>query len=345
MRTITWNTQEECITFIDQTRLPADEAVVETQSVTRLGDAIRRLEVRGAPALGVAGGYGVAISCLSHLKEESIAAFQNAVETDAAFLRETRPTAVNLAWGINRVLTTALNEETPTAAYDAARQEAQTIEAEDIALCHRIGEHGASLLPDTCTVLTHCNAGALACVEWGTALGVIRSAAAAGKNISVLSCETRPLNQGSRLTAFELQADGIPVKTIPDSAAAHLMRKGMIDAVVVGADRITPDAVFNKIGTYMHAVCADHHGIPFYVAAPYSTLDLSRTESDITIEERAREELAVCGERQLMPDGVEVVNPAFDATPLSLVTAVITDIGVFRHPYAELAKQDDRDMT
>ena len=255
---------------------------------------------------------------------------------DAAFLRDTRPTAVNLGWGIDRVLQAALQEETNMSACDAALREAQDIEAEDIALCHRIGAYGASLLSDTCTVLTHCNAGALACVEWGTALGVIRSAIEAGKNVSVLSCETRPLNQGSRLTAFELQADDIPVKTIPDSAAAHLMKRGMIDAVVVGADRITQDAVFNKIGTYMHAVCAHHHSIPFYVAAPYSTLDTVRREADVTIEERARDELAVCGDRQLMPEGVETINPAFDATPLTLVTAIITDRGIFRHPYDEL---------
>lgn len=342
MRTITWNTEAQCLTYIDQTRLPAELVTVETQSVTRLADGIRRLEVRGAPALGVAGGYGVALSCFSHQNEKAGQAFCHAVETDVAFLRATRPTAVNLGWGINRVLQTALQEETPEAAFDAALREAQAIETEDIALCHRIGANGATLLPDTCTVLTHCNAGALACVEWGTALGVIRSAVEAGKNISVLSCETRPLNQGSRLTAFELQADGIPVKTIPDSAAAHLMRRGMIDAVVVGADRITPDAVFNKIGTYMHAVCADHHKIPFYVAAPYSTLDVSQTEADVTIEERARNELAICGDRQLMPDGIDVINPAFDATPLNLVTAIITDRGIFRQPYSELAEQDER---
>lgn len=331
----------QCLTYIDQTRLPAEQVTVETRSVARLGDGIRRLEVRGAPALGVAGAYGVALSCLSHQTKEATPAFQEAVNRDAADLRATRPTAVNLGWGIDRVLQTALQEDTPEAAWKAALREAQAIEAEDVALCHRIGEYGASLLPDTCTVLTHCNAGALACVEWGTALGVIRSAVAAGKNISVLSCETRPLNQGSRLTAFELQADGIPVKTIPDSAAAHLMRRGMIDAVVVGADRITPDAVFNKIGTYMHAICADYHNIPFYVAAPYSTLDTDNTEADVVIEERARDELAVCGDRRLMPDGVAAVNPAFDATPLSLVTAVITDRGIIRHPYTELAGQDE----
>ncbi|WFN35543.1 S-methyl-5-thioribose-1-phosphate isomerase [Methanogenium sp. S4BF] len=345
MRTITWNTEGQCLSYIDQTRLPAELVTVETQSVTRLADGIRRLEVRGAPALGVAGAYGVALSCQSHQNKETGAAFRNAIETDAAFLRATRPTAVNLGWGIDRALQNALREDTPAAAYDAALREAQAIEAEDITLCHRIGAYGASLLPDTCTVLTHCNAGALACVEWGTALGVIRSAVEAGKNISVLSCETRPLNQGSRLTAFELHADGIPVKTIPDSAAAHLMRRGMIDAVVVGADRITPDAVFNKIGTYMHAICAHHHSIPFYVAAPYSTLDTGRREADVEIEERARDELASCGGRQLMPDGVGTVNPAFDATPLTLVTAIITDRGVLRHPYDELTHSDTREMT
>ncbi|MDE4907607.1 S-methyl-5-thioribose-1-phosphate isomerase [Methanogenium marinum] len=342
MRTITWNTEGRCLTYINQTRLPAELVTVETQSVSRLADGIRRLEVRGAPALGVAGGYGAALSCFSHKNEGTFQGFCHAVKSDAAFLRATRPTAVNLGWGIDRVLQNAMAEDTPAAAYEAALQEAQVIEAEDIALCHRIGAYGASLLPDTCTVLTHCNAGALACVEWGTALGVIRSAVEAGKNISVLSCETRPLNQGSRLTAYELHADGIPVKTIPDSAAAHLMRKGMIDAVVVGADRITPDAVFNKIGTYMHAVCAHHHSIPFYVAAPYSTLDNSRNEADVIIEERVRDELAVCGTRKLMPDGVETINPAFDATPLALITAIITDKGIIRQPYTELAGQDGR---
>ncbi len=343
MRTITWKTADQCLTYIDQTRLPAEQVTVETQSVTRLADGIRRLEVRGAPALGVAGGYGVVLSCQTHQNKKAGTEFRDAIKTDAAFLRATRPTAINLGWGIDRVLRTALRKDTPAAAYDAALKEAQVIEAEDIALCHQIGAYGASLLPDTCTVLTHCNAGALACVEWGTALGVIRSAVEGGKKISVLSCETRPLNQGSRLTAFELQADGIPVRTIPDSAAAHLMQRGMIDAVVVGADRITTDAVFNKIGTYMHAICARHHSIPFYVAAPYSTMDMDRKGADVEIEERARDELAFCGNQQLMPDGVETINPAFDATPLTLVSAIITDRGIFRYPYDTLTHSDTRD--
>lgn len=343
MRTITWNTADQCLSYIDQTRLPAEQVTVETQSVARLADGIRRLEIRGAPALGVAGGYGVALSCLTHQNKETVTAFRDAVETDAALLRQTRPTAVNLGWGIDRVLRTALQEDTPATAFDAALREAQAIEAEDIALCHQIGAYGGALLPDTCTVLTHCNAGALACVEWGTALGVIRSAVEKGKKVSVISCETRPLNQGSRLTAFELHADGIPVRVIPDSAAAHLMQRGMIDAVVVGADRITPDAVFNKIGTYMHAICAHHHSIPFYVAAPYSTLDMTRKGMDVEIEERGRDELGFCGNRQLMPDDVETINPAFDATPLTLVTAIITDRGIFRYPYDELTHSDTGD--
>ncbi|NLA32103.1 MAG: S-methyl-5-thioribose-1-phosphate isomerase, partial [Methanomicrobiales archaeon] len=185
------------------------------------------------------------------------------------------------------------------------------------------------------TALTHCNAGALACRCWGTALGVIRSAVAAGKDVRVIACETRPLNQGSRLTCWELARDGIDVTLIPDSSAAYMMRKGAIDLVIVGADRITKDAVFNKIGTYMHAVAAHHHGIPFYVAAPISTFDLTRTEEEVTVEERDRAELAYCGDRQLAPDDVAVLNYAFDATPLDLVDAIITDIGVLRPPYAE----------
>jgi len=187
--------------------------------------------------------------------------------------------------------------------------EAEAIKEEDAAHCHAIGEAGAALLPDKCTVLTHCNAGALACSEWGTALGVIRSAVKAGKTVEVISCETRPLNQGSRLTAWELAQDNIPVKTITDSS------------------------VFNKIGTYMHAVCARYHNIPFYVAAPHSTFDFSSSEEDVIIELRGREELAFCGDRKLMPDGVDTINYAFDATPLKLVSAIITEKGVLKPPY------------
>jgi methylthioribose-1-phosphate isomerase len=220
-----------------------------------------------------------------------------------------------------------------TSAQKTALDEAKAIAVEDTRCCHKIGDLGATLLPDHCTVLTHCNAGALACSSWGTALGVIRSAIAAGKQVKVIACETRPLLQGARLTAWELARDGIDVTVITDSTAAHVMRTGTIDAVIVGADRITGDAVFNKIGTYMHAVCARHHGIPFYVAAPLSTFDETRTEREVTIEERGREELAVMGNRTLVPDGVPVKNYAFDATPMELVSAIITERGVVRPPF------------
>jgi methylthioribose-1-phosphate isomerase len=329
--TVSWDEETGSIEFIDQTLLPGEFRVVRSDDIEELAAAIRRLAIRGAPALGVAGAFGVALavhrsaaSNLPDLRQEASRA--------ANLLKMTRPTAVNLAWGIDRVLSRVMAASSIGEAQDAAVREAAAIAAEDVDLCRAIGAHGAALLPETCTVLTHCNAGALACVQWGTALGVIRSALASGKEVSVIACETRPLLQGSRLTAWELAHEGIDVRVIPDSAAAHLMRKGEIDAVVVGADRVTRDAVFNKIGTYMHAVCARHHSIPFYVAAPYSTIDAASAEDDVVIELRSREELAWCGDRQVLPEGVGALNYAFDATPLDLVTAVITERGVFRPP-------------
>jgi len=331
--TVTWD--DDSIVFIDQTLLPAELSVVRCNSVERLGVAIQRLEVRGAPALGVAGGYGIALAALNCGAGE-MTAFFGEVSHEAEFLKGTRPTAVNLAWGIERVVSAVGGADSPDEARKLALREARAIEVEDTRLCHSIGEAGASVLPETCTVLTHCNAGALACSSWGTALGVIRSAAEAGKTIRVFACETRPLNQGSRLTAWELSEDGIDVTVITDSSAAFLMRKGLIDAVIVGADRICHDAVFNKIGTYMHAVSARHHGIPFYVAAPYSTFDWQASEEDITIELRSRDELAVSGGKALMPEGVPALNYAFDATPIELLSAIFTEKGVLRSPFSEL---------
>jgi methylthioribose-1-phosphate isomerase len=215
---------------------------------------------------------------------------------------------------------------------EAALREAERIAEEDIAINKALGKKGALLLDDGDRVLTHCNAGRLACVGWGTALGVVRSAVEAGKEIHVYACETRPLHQGSRLTAWELVQDGIDVTLICESASGSLMRQGRIDKAIVGADRITKDAVFNKIGTYNHAVLAKAHKVPFYVAAPLSTFDLEHSEADITIEERGAEELCSMGGVQLAPRGVDVYNPAFDATPLDLVTAIITEKGIFRPP-------------
>jgi methylthioribose-1-phosphate isomerase len=329
MKTIDWD--DGSIVLIDQTVLPSVLKTVRCRRVARLITAIRRLEVRGAPALGVAGGYGVALAAFT-TRGRDFGSFSGKVEAAAREIAGARPTAVNLSWGAERVLARVQQAESIDEARQAALAEAQRIADEDVAACHALGDHGASLIPDRSTVLTHCNAGALACREWGTALGVIRSAVQAGKEVRVIACETRPLLQGSRLTAWELDRDGIAVTVIPDSAAAHLMRKGMIDCVVVGADRITHDAVFNKVGTYMHAVSARAHGIPFYVAAPLSTFDPDHDEEEIEIEDRGRDEVANFGNRVLVPEGVPVLNPAFDATPLSLVTAIITPIGVLRPP-------------
>ena len=329
--TLWWDAGIPGIRYIDQTLLPEEYRIVDCGTVQRLVTAIQRLEIRGAPALGVAGGFGVALAA-AVCTEKNPAAFIASVKKDAELLRATRPTAVNLGWGIDRVLARLAGSRDIDTARADALSEAQTLAKEDTRCCHAIGDYGAALLPARCTILTHCNAGALACSSWGTALGVIRSAVNAGKEVRVIACETRPLLQGARLTAWELARDGIDVTVITDSTAAHLMRTGTIDAVIVGADRVTRDAVFNKIGTYMHAVCARHHGIPFYVAAPLSTFDATRTKLEVTIEERSRDELAVMGNRTLIPSGVPVKNFAFDATPMELVTAIITERGVFRHP-------------
>ncbi|MCM2466177.1 S-methyl-5-thioribose-1-phosphate isomerase [Methanoculleus oceani] len=332
--TIAWDAETDCIVYIDQTLLPDRYEQMRCATVDDLARAIGRLEIRGAPALGIAGAMGVALAAVRST-EKDLGRFLDDIGRAAALLRSTRPTAVNLAWGIDRVKRKVAMAASVAEAKALAVAEAIAVAEEDELTCRRLGAFGEELFPTDCTVLTHCNAGALACRCWGTALGAIRSAVAAGKSVRVIACETRPLNQGSRLTCWELARDGIDVTLIPDSSAAYLMRKGKIDLVVVGADRITKDAVFNKIGTYMHAVAARHHGIPFYVAAPVSTFDLGRTEKDITVEERDRFELAYCGDRQLVPDDVKVLNYAFDATPLDLVDAIVTEIGVLRPPYAE----------
>jgi methylthioribose-1-phosphate isomerase len=330
--TLWWDRKTGSICYIDQTLLPNVERIVECQSVLRLAKAIQRLEIRGAPALGVAGAFGVALAA-SRCRKKTLEPFLVDVTRDAEMLRSTRPTAVNLGWGIDCVLDAIKNAPDVTGAQKRALSTAEKIFLEDTACCHAIGEHGASLLPDSCTVLTHCNAGALACSMWGTALGVIRSAIKAGKNVNVIACETRPLLQGARLTAWELSRDSIPVTVITDSMAAHFMRTSKIDAVIVGADRITGDAVFNKIGTYMHAVLARYHGIPFYIAAPLSTFDMTRKAREIVIEERGRGEITTIGNRTFVPPAVTVKNPAFDATPMELLSAIITENGIILPPF------------
>ncbi|PWR74020.1 S-methyl-5-thioribose-1-phosphate isomerase [Methanospirillum lacunae] len=331
LRPVTFHPEIPAIRYIVQTRLPEEYRVDSIATVNSLVDAIKCLDIRGAPALGVAGAYGVALATLTSTTSDP-EIFQQEVSAAADLLRSTRPTAVNLFYGINRVLTVVKQEKTITSARDRAVSEAENVADEDSRTCHAIGEHGRKVLPLSCRILTHCNAGALACSEWGTALGVIRSAVQAGTLVQVYACETRPLLQGARLTAWELAQDGIDVTVITDSMAASLMRKGMIDLVVVGADRITGDAVFNKIGTYMHAICAHAHEIPFYVAAPFSTFDEESVEADIIVEERSRDEIAYFGGRRTIPDTVNVYNPAFDATPVSLVTGIITEHGIFTLP-------------
>ena len=320
--------------MIDQTLLPERLETIEVDSVEQLCEAILSLRVRGAPALGAAGAYGVALAAARSAATDPAALLQE-VQKAAGIIRAARPTAVNLSWGVDRVMR-ALDEIRESATTDeiraAALAEAESIAEEDLAINRALGDVGASLLADGDVVLTHCNAGRLACVGWGTALGVIRSAAAQGKQISVYSCETRPLFQGSRLTAWELTEDKIPVTLICDNMAGMVMRQGLVDKVIVGADRITKDAVFNKIGTYSIAVLAKAHGNPFYVAAPISTFDLDASEKDVEIEERDPDEIRRLINKQLAPPKVKVYNPAFDATPLDLVTAIITERGIYRPP-------------
>ena len=331
LRPVTFHPEIPAIGFIAQTKLPSEHTIEYASDVNRLAQAIRTLDIRGAPALGVAGAYGVALAALTS-SSTKMSAFVADVTRAAELLKSTRPTAVNLSYGINRVLTRVTQEQNPSTATAAAIREAEAVADEDSRTCHAIGEHGLKILPQKCRILTHCNAGALACREWGTALGVIRSAVQTGYKVQVYACETRPLLQGARLTAWELSRDGIDVTVITDSMAASLMRKGMIDLVIVGADRITCDAVFNKIGTYMHAVCAKAHNLPFYVAAPLSTFDEQAKEADIIVEQRARDEVSCFGGTKTIPDTVKVYNPAFDATPLSLVTGIITEYGILRLP-------------
>lgn len=327
-RTIWW---DEGLWIIDQTKLPLSLEIIDIKSIKDLIDAIRSMRIRGAPALGAAGAYGIALASYRSKANNAYDLLQE-LEMAANMLRITRSTAVNLSWGVDRTLKAITKVDTVEAIRESALREAEAIAEEDIRTNRALSRHGAKLFENGDSVLTHCNAGRLACVGWGTALGVIRSAIETGKQIHVYACETRPLNQGSRLTTWELLQDGIPVTLLCESSSGSLMRKGIISKVIVGADRITKDVVFNKIGTYNHAIMARAHGIPFYVAAPLSSFDLQHEESTIDVEQRDASELSVLGDIRLAPEGIDVYNPAFDATPLELVTALITERGIFRPP-------------
>jgi len=335
MRTIFW---EDGVKLIDQTRLPDELTILHCRNVEELADAIKRLAIRGAPALEAAGAYGIALAA----HERSFAGVEEAKEhirQRAELLASTRPTAVNLFRGIDRALDAAMKAESIDELRELTLREAESIADEDVQRNKLMGSFGAKLLEDGDSVLTICNTGSLATVEWGTALGVIRSAVQEGKNIRVFACETRPLNQGSRLTVWELMNDGIDVTLIADSMAGIVMQRGMVDKVIAGADRIVRDGVFNKIGTYTLAVLAKEHGLPFFIAAPITTFDWERSGKDVTIEERSREELIYCHvkckQSLIAPENAKVFNPAFDFTPLEYVSALITERGVIFPPYSE----------
>ncbi|WP_406656453.1 S-methyl-5-thioribose-1-phosphate isomerase [Methanolobus sp. ZRKC2] len=332
MRTIDWNDESNSIIMIDQTLLPVDYKVIECKTLASLCEAIKSLRVRGAPALGAAGAFGIALAATLSSADDMDGLTKD-LKVAANTIKATRPTAVNLGWGVDRVIDAISDAYDLDSIKDIVLAEAKNIADEDVETNRKLGKYGAKLLDDGDTVMTHCNAGKMACVDWGTALGVIRSAVEEGKEIKVIACETRPLNQGGRITTWELMQDNIDVTLIADSMSGHVMSKGMVDKVIVGADRITGDAVFNKIGTYTHSVLAKEHEIPFYVAAPISTLDPENWEDTVTIEERDSDELRFFKDVQIAPADVKVYNPAFDATPMENVTAVITEKGVFYPPF------------
>jgi len=341
-RTIEWH--KGIVTTIDQTKLPEETVFFEIRNHADMADAIKTMKIRGAPLLGVAAAFALALAA-NNSRAENKEELLSGLERASNVIRATRPTAVNLFWAIDRILNKVKGfsgnvEE--TAAFVVA--EAQRIADEDAAANRSIGKHGATLICDGDTVLTHCNAGALATVEYGTALGVLRAAWEKQKKIKVVATETRPLLQGARLTVYELKREGIPVTLITDNMVGYVMYKRLVNKVVVGADRIVQDAVINKIGTYSVAVLARHHGIPFYVAAPKSTFDFTRNSADVVIEERNPDEVTHVGMQQIAPEGVKVLNPAFDVTPLEYVTAIICESGIlykedFRKLKSSLHKQ------
>jgi len=339
--TIAW--QGDDIVMVDQRKLPADEIYVTCKSVNDIAKAIKNMVIRGAPAIGVCAAMGLALGALRS-KATGTKQFTTEFQKNCELLAATRPTAVNLFWAIERMKRAfsegALSGESVDQLKARLRTEADRLHDEDIANCRAIGAHGASLVPAEARILTHCNAGALATAGYGTALGVIRGAVEAGRKVRVLADETRPFLQGARLTAWELMKDGIDTTVITDNMAGAIMKAGEIDLVVVGADRIAANGdTANKIGTYTVAVLAREHGIPFYVAAPWSTIDLSTKNGDaIPIEERPPREVTHVGSTQLAPDGAHVRNQSFDVTPAKYITAIITEKGIYRAPFEESLK-------
>ena len=334
VRALEWTNNR--LRLLDQTLLPTRVQYTELEHWPQVVTAITSMQVRGAPALGVAGAYAVVLAA-QELKGLPLAEFREELQSAAASIAEARPTAVNLAWAVACTMKAAESISDPSEAVNCLLAAAQTIEREDVEANHAIGEYGSALIPQGATVMTHCNAGALATAGYGTALGVIRTAWAKGKLKGVIATETRPLLQGSRLTAWELTQAGVPTTLIVDSAAASVLRAGKVSAIVVGADRIAANGdVANKIGTYGLAVLAKAHSVPFYVAAPMSTVDLDTPAgAQIVLEERAPEEVASPLGVQAAPEEVAIYNPAFDVTPAEYVNAIITERGAFTAPYSE----------
>ena len=325
--------------MIDQTKLPNTLEFVTYTDFNQIANAIRTLVVRGAPAIGVSGAFGLALAALqSDVKEKD--ELINYLENAKKVLFETRPTAVNLAWGLQKIMQVAKMGNTVDEIRKSVVETAKKMADEDIQINMALGKNGSELFNDNDVVMTHCNAGALATVGYGTALGVIRATKESGKKIKVIATETRPVQQGSRLTAFELKHDGIDVSLIPDTAVGYTMANGLVNKIVVGADRILQSGhVYNKIGTYQIAIMAKQHNIPFYVAAPLSTFDLESGPDDIIIEQRKSSEVTGIGDKKTAPDGIDVINPAFDMTPPELISGIITENGIAKPPFEESIKE------
>jgi len=333
LKTVEWKNNK--LVLIDQTKLPNELVFNEYDDYNDVADAIIRMVVRGAPAIGVTGAFGLALAAQqsnSNTKEKLLEDLQKAKK----ILFETRPTAINLSWALEKIMNVAKEGTDPSQIKESVIQIARNMANDDVQTNMKMGKNGAELFENNDTIMTHCNAGALATVGYGTALGVIRATKDSGKQIRVIATETRPVQQGSRLTAFELKHDGIDVDLIPDTAVGYSMANGLVNKVIVGADRILRTGhVFNKIGTYQIATMAKQHNIPFYVAAPLSSFDLKSNPEDVVIEQRNPSEVTTIGDKKTAPDGIGVINPAFDMTPPELITGIITEEGVAKPPFVD----------
>jgi methylthioribose-1-phosphate isomerase len=329
--TVAW--KNDSVEFIDQTKLPNKLVYVRCKNYREVADVIRKLVVRGAPAIGVSAAFGLALAA-QQSNAKTLTELMTDLDNAFKVLHATRPTAVNLFWALERVMAKGMQAKTIQEAKRVVLDEALKMAEEDVETNRKIGGHGLKLFKDGDMVLTHCNAGSLATVAYGTALGVIRAARESGKRLSVIATETRPVMQGSRLTAFELLHDGIDVSLITDTAVGHMMARGAINHVIVGADRVLHTGhVFNKIGTYQVAILAHKHNVPFYVAAPLSTFDFESNPNDVVIEDRSADEVVKVGKKRIAPKGVRVFNPAFDMTPPELITGIITQKGILTPPF------------